>query len=170
MSCAEVRTTDAGWAQLWVAGIHIDSAYGEEGKRRVTAKCEKINKAQEERTNATILHMAAENDLLRRVYEAARTLIRFDGIQTVLERQMRVDALDKACEQMKQLDGGLSDDFPPDADPVQAIAPTLPDFNVAWERYKANGYQYGEDALAAVRLGYRMAQEELDHKAVLTNA
>lgn len=37
----------------------------------------------------------------------------------------------------------------------------LPTFEQAWSRYEEKGYKYGPDALEQVRLGYRMAGEEL---------
>jgi hypothetical protein len=38
---------------------------------------------------------------------------------------------------------------------------TLPDFATAWKHYEERGFRYGEDALEQVRLGYRIALEEL---------
>jgi hypothetical protein len=112
-----VKVTDAGWAQLWVHGVHIDSSYGEEGKGRLTAKAEKINKV----SNKLQGEHEREVGLLRIVYEHARSVLRFNGVDNA-----RVIAalrhMDISIEQVKLLDGGTMDD-PPDA-PVQAVAPS----------------------------------------------
>lgn len=42
---AEVKVTDAGWAQLWVHGVHIQSGYGQEAKEKCDELAERINAA-----------------------------------------------------------------------------------------------------------------------------
>lgn len=41
------------------------------------------------------------------------------------------------------------------------IPRTLPPLEEAWRRYYDKGYRYGNDAMEQVRLGYRIACEEL---------
>jgi hypothetical protein len=42
---AEVRVTDAGWAQLWVHGVHIQSGYGQAAKEHCDKLAAQINAA-----------------------------------------------------------------------------------------------------------------------------
>jgi len=42
------------------------------------------------------------------------------------------------------------------------IPRTLPPLEEAWRRYYDKGYRYGNDAMEQVRLGYRIAREELE--------
>lgn len=70
----------------------------------------------------------------------------FNSIPTAQRREFELDALYTAvfaCE---------------DAAPE----PKLTTFDEAWAGMQARGYQYGEDALAGVRLGYAMAQTQLE--------
>ena len=45
-----------------------------------------------------------------------------------------------------------------------ANSPAAPSFEVAWARKEREGYQYGEDALQGVRLGWEMRESYIDPK------
>ena len=63
---------------------------------------------------------AKERDLLRTVYEHARSFLRFNGVDRA-RASAAVDALDQSIEDVKLFDSGLMDDDQPESEPSVSV-------------------------------------------------